>query len=147
MSEVLIREATVQDALFALEKSIFADVQQADKALVGYMTMSDRTYVGLVDGEIVCVWGVMRQSLMSDRGYLWMITAAAAEEHKFLIIRYSQRIIENLLKRYRVLIGECAVGNSQARKWMRLLGAEFSPPEGQTIPFQITGVKWQTRSH
>lgn len=142
MSEVVIREATLADAMSvgkieALESKV--------RALVGYMTMSDRTYVGQVDDSIVCIWGVMRQSLLSDRGYLWLLTTEEAEAHKFLIIRYSQRIIENLLKRYRVLIGECAIGDHRARKWMRLLGAEFSSPEGKTIPFQITGVKWQTR--
>lgn len=145
MTDVIIREATFEDACFAVQKSIFAGMQDSIGALTGYMTMSDRCYVGLIDGQIVCVWGVMRQSLLSDRGYLWLITTEAAEEHKFLLIRYSQRIIENLLKRYAVLTGECAISDSRARKWMRFLGAEFSQPEGKTIPFQITGVKWQTR--
>lgn len=137
MSQVLIREATTEDALFALQKSIFADRADSNKTLVGYMTMSDRTYVGLVDGEIVCVWGVMRQTMLSDRGYLWLITTDVAEAHKFLIIRYSQRLIEVLLQRYTILCGECLVSDQRARKWMRLLGATFSQPEGKTIPFQI----------
>lgn len=137
MSKVWIREATQADALQALEKSIFADTAWANKALVGYMTMSDRTYVGIVDGEIVCIWGVLRQSMLSDRGYLWLIVTEASEDHKFLIIRYSQRIITELLKRYHVLWGECKTSDSRARKWMRLLGASFSQPEGPTIPFQI----------
>ncbi len=145
MSEVIIREATFEDICVTVENSAFANVQGSIGALTGYMTMSDKCYVGVIDDLIVCVWGVMRQSLLSDRGYLWLITTEAAEEHKFLLIRYSQRIIENLLKRYRVLTGECAISDSRARKWMRFLGAEFSQPEGKTIPFQITGVKWQTR--
>lgn len=130
MSEVLIREATLGDVAVAAKL-------EHQKPLVGYMTMSDRTYVGVVDGRIVCVWGVMRQSLLSDRGYLWLLVTPAAEDHKFLIVRYSQRIIEQLLKKYNSLVGECALLDERARKWMRLLGAEFGPPEGKTIPFQI----------
>lgn len=130
MSEVVIREATSADV------SVVAKLED-QKPLVGYMTMSDKTYVGVVDGQIVCVWGVMRQSLLSDRGYLWLLVAPAAEDHKFLIVRYSQRIVENLLNRYKSLVGECVITDKRAQKWMRLLGAQFGYPEGKTIPFQI----------
>ncbi len=142
MTEVVIREATLEDAIIIGRIDALAEKVNS---LIGYMTMSDRTYVGTADDKIVCIWGVMRQSLLSDRGYLWLLTTEAAEDHKFLLIRYSQRIIETLLQRYAVLTGECQIGDARARKWMRFLGAEFSFPEGKTIPFQITGVKWQTR--
>lgn len=135
MSEVVIREATIQDAHDVAQGPLMKQLTP----LIGYMTMSDRTYVGIVDGEIVCVWGVLRQSLLSTRGYLWLLTTEKAEEHKFLLIRWSQRIIENLLKRYSALIGECVIEDERARRWMRFLGATFSHPEGKTIPFQIVG--------
>lgn len=135
MSEVRIRKATLQDVV---------DITQGGmgkhyKSLSGYMTLSDRCYVGIIDDEIVCVWGVMRQSLMSSRGYLWLLTTEQADAHKFLLIRWSQRVIERLLTNYSCLIGECEISNHQARRWMRLLGATFSPPEGRSIPFQIVG--------
>lgn len=137
MSEVWIREATSEDALFALEKSIFAKEHNAQTAMITYMSNSEKVYAGLIDGEIVCIWGVMRQSLLSGRGYLWLIVTEAAESHKFLLVRYSQRIIERLFDRYTVLIGECSVNDARAKKWMRLLGATFSHPEGGLVPFQI----------
>lgn len=139
MSEVVIREADMVDALQALENSSFADRYGSRKALSGYMVMSERTYVGAIDDEIVCVWGVMRQSLLSNRGYLWLFVTEAAEAHKFLLLRYSQRVIEHLLDRYHVLVGECSIGDSRAQKWMKFLGATFSYPEGEMVPFQIVG--------
>lgn len=131
MTEVWIREATVEDI------GICSGRHENTIALAGYMTMSDKTYVGLVDGEIVCIWGVMRQSLVANRGYLWLLVTEKAEAHKFLIIRYSQRIIDQLLNRYSMLIGECTIGDYRARKWMRLLGATFGQSDGKLIPFQI----------
>lgn len=139
MSEVWIREATIEDAAVILPNSLVAKEPKAASALAGYMVSSDRCYVGMIDGQIVCTWGVMRQSLLSNRGYLWLLTTKEAEKHKFLLIRYSQRIIETLLKRYHVLTGECMIEDERARKWMRLLGATFAFPEGKTIPFQIVG--------
>lgn len=133
MSEVSIRRANVEDA------QVIAGTTSTINPLVSYMTLSDKTYVGEVNGKIVCVWGVLRQSLLSDRGYLWLLTTEEAEEHKFLLIRWSQRIIENLLKHYTILIGECAIDNIQAQRWMKLLGATFTGAEGKTIPFQIVG--------
>lgn len=142
MTAVWIREATIEDARLALERSAFAKHEGSLPAVVGYMTMSDKSYVGLADGQIVCIWGVLRHSLLSDRGYLWLVVTEKAEEHKFLLIRYSQRIIESLFKSFRVLTGECLVGDWRARKWMTLLGATFGPVEGKTIPFQIEGKQW-----
>lgn len=139
MSEVIIREATMGDVAVILANSAFAVDATATTALTGYMVMSDRTYIGLIDGQIVCTWGVMRQSLLSNQGYLWLLTMKEAEEHKFLLIRYSQRIVQKLLKRYDVLAGECVLEDARAQKWMKLLGATFSFPEGKTIPFQIVG--------
>lgn len=137
MSHVIIREATIQDVVYVIPKSEVAQMPNADKVLTQYITLSDRAYIGEVDGACVCVWGVMRQSLLSDRGYIWLLTTEAAEEHKFLLIRYSQRIIENLLHRYKVLAGECVISDHRARRWMKFLGAEFSQAEGRTVPFQI----------
>lgn len=132
---VEIREANIQDAVNVAS----GELGHCYTALIGYMTMSDRTYVGVVDGEIVCIWGVLRQSLMSTRGYLWLLATPGADEHKFLLVRYSQRIIERLLVRYTSLIGECAIEDDRARRWMKWLGATFSEPAGKTIPFQIVG--------
>lgn len=107
------------------------------KALKAYIRVSQKVYAGIVDDDIVCVWGVIRQSLLSDRGYMWLMVTERADEHKFLIVRHSQRIIEELKKDYSILCGECLLDNHKAQKWMKLLGASFSFPEGNTVPFQI----------
>lgn len=102
-----------------------------------YIQMSERAYAGYVEGKIVCLWGVIRPSILSNRGYMWLLTTEEAEEHKFMLLRLSQRIIEDLATQYAVLCGECLVGDHKARKWMTLLGAKFGEVEGKSIPFQI----------
>jgi hypothetical protein len=51
------------------------------------------------------------------------------DQHKFLFVRHSQLVIEDALKRYPMIVGNVAVGNTSARKWLRWLGAEISAPE------------------
>ena len=138
MSVVRITEIKdVKDVLHILEYTADGRTETHEKAVRVHVKASDKAYAGTVDGDVVCIWGVIRQSLLSDRGYIWLLTTDRAEDHKFLLIRYSQRIIERLKDNYTVLCGECRLGDYKAMKWMRLLGAHFSEPGSQTIPFQI----------
>ncbi|MBZ5616240.1 MAG: hypothetical protein LAO23_19705 [Acidobacteriia bacterium] len=102
-----------------------------------YIRWSDQTFTVKVEGEVACVWGIIRLSILSGEGYLWFLSAEIAEEHKFVLIRRSQRTIEDLLKMYTKLIGDCLVTDRKAQRWMRLLGAEFDFPVGDLVPFKI----------
>ena len=99
--------------------------------------MSTAVYVGKIDGKIICSWGVVPPTMMSDQAYLWLYTTEALAEHKFIFVRHSQRVIERLLEEYRALVGHVLVGNDLAFRWLRWLGAEFGEPKGRMIPFRI----------
>ena len=98
---------------------------------------STMVYVGKIDGKVICSWGVVPPTLMSDQAYLWLYTTEALAEHKFIFVRHSQRVIERLLDEYRALVGHVLVGNDLAFRWLRWLGAEFGEPIGALVPFRI----------
>jgi len=101
-----------------------------------YMRSEER-YVGIVNGCIACMWGLIPPSLMSDRAYIWLFHNHLVEEHKFAFIRHSQRQMERMLKIYPEIHGDCLVSNETARNWLRWLGAKFSSQNGAFIPFTI----------
>lgn len=92
---------------------------------------------GIVDGKVACVWGLIPPTLLSTSAWLWLDTTEIVAEHKFLFVRYSQRYVEEALKTYPKLIGDCIVGNWSGRRWLEWLGAEFSPAIGGRWPFVI----------
>ncbi len=105
--------------------------------LHSYIARSTWTWVGEADGVVACVWGVITPTLLSNRAYIWLITTALAEEHQFLLVRYSRMALDELLEHYDEIHGHCMIGHSQSIRWLRWLGAEFSEPQGQLVPFVI----------
>lgn len=97
-------------------------------------------WIGLIDEVPVCAWGLVPPTLISDRAYLWLYVTDKVEEHKFIFVRWSQRVMEELRQRYPTIYGVCEVSNSRAIRWMRWLGAEFGHPEAKVVPFVIHGV-------
>lgn len=120
-----------------VKRSSAAADPKAVKILTEFATLSSSVYIGTVDDQIACVWGFIRPYLLSQEAYLWLLTTELVEEHKFLFVRHSQRHIEQMLKQYPLIVGDCVVGDYKAMKWLRLLGAVFSEPEGKKISFTI----------
>lgn len=94
-------------------------------------------WVGYVDGCPVCAWGLVPPSILSDRAYLWLYASDRADEHKFLFVRYSRRVMDGLREHYPMIYGTCDRTNARAIRWLRWLGAEFDPPVGDKAPFHI----------
>ena len=109
------------------------EVQQLDACLM----ISSEIYVGLVDGELACVWGLIPPTLMSSQAYLWLYTTALVEEHKFLFVRHSQRWMERALQEYETIVGFCKPENKSAIKWLEWLGADFKRPFSERADFTI----------
>lgn len=101
------------------------------------LVISTNVFVGLVDGQYACCWGLVPPTIMSDRAYLWLQTSSLLEEHKFLFVRHSQRWIEDALLLYEEIVGFCRPDNASAIRWIEWLGGEFKRPFGSRADFVI----------
>lgn len=100
-------------------------------------SMSAEVWSGYVDGKLICCWGLIPPTLLSNQAYLWMHSTPAVRDHQFTLVRHSQRIIEQVLNRYEKIIGDCRVEASDSIRWLKWLGAEFSPSDGPYRSFTI----------
>ena len=94
-------------------------------------------------GEILCCWGLIPPTLVSDRAYLWLYTTEHYTKHLFYFIRHSQRAVEEALREYPHLHGHCKTNAPKSIRWLRWLGAVFAEPTGDLIPFEIKARTWQ----
>lgn len=101
------------------------------------LSISTELWVGLVEKQFVCAWGLIPPTLMSNQAYLWLFTTEAIEGNEFLFVRNSQRALEDMLKLYPSIVGQCHASNHRGMRWLRWLGASFKEPDGQIIPFVI----------
>lgn len=95
-------------------------------SIVNNVANSHYCLTGTVAGEVVCVWGVMATSLMSDKGLLWMVTTKDLDNNAFVFIRKSQIELEKIFKLYEELYGFVAVENKRSKRWLTWMGFEFS---------------------
>lgn len=89
-------------------------------------SLSVEVWTGYVEGKLICCWGLIPPTLLSNQAYLWMHSTPAVRDHQFLLVRHSQRVIEQMLEHYEKIIGDCLVGAEDSMRWLKWLGADFS---------------------
>ena len=99
--------------------------------------MSAECWSGYIDEDLICCWGLIPPSILSNQAYLWMHSTEAVREHRFLLVRHSQKVIGKALERYSTIIGHCDINAQDSMRWLKWLGAEFSPPDGPFRAFVI----------
>lgn len=98
---------------------------------------TDRVWVGYNDDKLVCVWGAKLGSIANPSAYIWLYTLPEVEDCKFVFVRQSQIVRDQLLVDFPAIHGHCHKDAERSIRWMKLLGATFGEPDGDLIPFQI----------
>lgn len=101
------------------------------------LAITTQLYAGLLQEELICAWGLIPPTLMSDQAYLWLYTTPKVAEHTFLFVRKSQIAVQAMLEDFPRITGHTAVENRQAIRWLKWLGASFGEAEGGYMPFVI----------
>lgn len=141
MTEVYIDKVTqlaAREFILTMHGGVLTDAQA--KTLDSCLGPTSELWIGFINGNPVCAWGLVPPTVLSDKAYLWLYASQAVDEYKFLFVRYSQRVVEALRESYPVIYGVCDVGNHRAIRWMKWLGARFAEPYDGHVPFTIGGL-------
>ena len=90
------------------------------------LTRSSAIWLGRADGVEACAIGVIPITLLSDKGYLWMIHTKLCEAHPVRFILWSRRVMNKVHAHYPTVIGLCHPHNVAGRQWLEWLGAKFN---------------------
>jgi|SRR5262245_32471968 len=95
-------------------------------------------WVGHVDSDLCCMWGLIPPTLMSNQAYFWLQTTDLMKDHPFILVRHSQLVIEQALELYPSICGHVNANAPKSIRWLKWLGAKFGTPAHTGIPFRIT---------
>lgn len=126
--------------LYELISSNPTDTLTEEGLEIMYKTLqaSATVWLGSADGKVLGFCGLVPPTLISNRAYLWLYTTKHLEEHVFMFVRHSQKVVEQVLQEYPIVVGHCVIGNDKAVRWLRWLGAEFDEPiDNRLLPFTI----------
>ena len=82
---------------------------------------------GLVNGKVICMFGVGGVSLLSSVGVPWLLGAENLNEHSYIFLRESKKWIDENRKKYDLLFNFVDVRHKVAIRWLRWLGFEIFP--------------------
>jgi hypothetical protein len=142
---IRIREASEPDINYVFNRSQVRDVPNAGRMLGRATAMSVAIYAGMVDETPACLYGLIPPTMLSNRAYLWLLTTESVDQHKFLLVRHSQVVIEKLLEEYDCLVGDTLLADGRAMRWLKWLGAEFEYPVNGVSHFKITRQGYKER--
>lgn len=143
---ISIRNAEVDlDYVSVLRRSQVANVPTAREHLKRFIDISS-VYVIDINGEIAGLYGLKPPTILSGSwAYLWLLTTDVVDSHKFEFVRYSEVVIENILKEYEKIIGDTHVNDARGLKWVKWLGAVYGMHRGDLAPFYITRESFKGR--
>ncbi len=135
MAEYRIVPSTHEHALVLAETMRYADVEEVwaashfspMAALEASMAMSPDTRTALADDTVLCMYGVGLQSLATDTGFPWMLTADAIVKHQRAFLRGSRGYISEIRSQYRLLLNSADARNIMALRWLKWLGFDIQP--------------------
>lgn len=73
----------------------------------------------------VVMFGVNGESVLGDRGVVWMLATDEIENIKFRFVRHSRKFIEMMLDFYPFIYNNVDARNTVSIHWLRMIGANI----------------------
>lgn len=89
-------------------------------------------------GQVVAMFGIVPESLLSNRAMVWLLTTDTIYKMKISFAKLSLRVLSLMLSRYGLVYNFVDARNEQCLNWLRWLGANIYPaqPYGlDSLPF------------
>lgn len=131
----LERIAANMDPADAAEVWATAHLTPAE-ALTASVAASRDPWVGRVNGEAVCAFGVSQRTILDDKGIPWLLGTPEIREHARVFLRVSKQWVAAQAERFATLENFVDSRHTRAVKWLSWLGFTIEPAQ----PFGPDGV-------
>lgn len=147
MAKAEIRPATIEDCADLAPRMRQSDVDEVMasdglsplSALEIAFKASSEAWAGLIDGVVVCMFGVCPVSLLSGDGSPWMLGSDDIEQHQKLFLRRCRPVVAGMAQSYKSLHNHVDCRNETSIRWLKWLGFTMGEPE----PYGIFGLPFR----
>ena len=102
------------------------------------LSVSTKAYAGIINDEVVTIFGVASGSLLTGLGVPWLVGTDLLEQHQKTFLRRCKPILKQMLGQYPTLMNYVDERNHIAKAWLHWLGfqIEEAKPAGLLqLPF------------
>ena len=126
-----IRQADVEE-LWAL------DHKTPEAGLIQSVMSSTESWTGIVDGQVICIFGVAPVSMLCGEGMPWMVGSTLIEKYARIFLKHDKSIVDKWLEMFPHLFNYVDERNIKAKVWLKRLGFTIhkAVPKGkEQLPF------------
>lgn len=98
-------------------------------ALIAAIRGSRKAWAWVIDGEVVCIFGVAPLSMVTGSGSPWMVATPDVYKHRLAFLRESRRWVRVMRSMFPLLWNCTAAGNKAGIEWLQWLGFNVKEPE------------------
>ena len=98
------------------------------EALQRGVQFSQEPFTGLMDGKVVCIFGVSQISPLSEEARPWLLASDLIDETAHTFLRVNRVYIREIKKKYPFLQNWVDCRNEKAIRWVKWLGFKFDKP-------------------
>lgn len=133
--------AHVRDARPEDVEHVFLSMRQADwdelsavhidpplEILQQSVSMSVQCKVGVVNGDVVCIFGVGEYPKAPHIGIPWLIGTHYLDRHSRVFARVSRPVLQMLWGDYTRMVNMVDDRNTKAKRWLQWLGFRLAEP-------------------
>lgn len=144
MREAYVVPATLEHAADILPRVRQADIDEfyatarwdAEMTLNFAIKHSTHRWAGIVDGQVIAIFGASLGSMITGTGIPWLISSNEVERYQMTFLRHSRPLLADMLKDYRLLENYADARNVAACRWLRWMGFKFD----EAKPFGALGL-------
>lgn len=144
--DVMVRDAEMEDIEYLKDHMKEADKNEIwasdhftpEEALRHALEVSTYKFTFLYKGEVVGMFGVNPETLLSNRAVVWMLTSDRIENMKKTFAKVSKEFIRSLQRIYPTLYNLVDSRHTTSIHWLKWAGAEILPAKKygkENIPF------------
>jgi hypothetical protein len=115
-----------------------SDGHTPEEAIQSALAASSEAWAGLVDGRVICLFGVSKLTFLGDAASPWLLGSTEIPRHFRHFLRAGRVVVKTWKERYPVLVNFTDSRYSAAVRWLSWLGFTIHPaaPHGPFgVPF------------
>lgn len=85
-------------------------------------------YIGLVDGEIACAWGVVKESILSHKSRIWLLSTDVMDKAPVQVAIRTKRELRKIMQEYPYLENDVDYKYQKCLQWLHWLGFIIEEP-------------------
>ena len=98
------------------------------ESLNNSVEISAEPLTGLVDGKVICIFGVVEPSILSTTGIPWLLGSDLVADHSKIFLKMNKVFIDTIKQRYSLLTNYVDNRNKVSMAWLRWLGFKLHKP-------------------